>query len=270
LLMRSGLGPGAHLQSLGIAVQHDLPGVGQNLHDHPDAVLVANAPGQHDLFGLTPFGAWRALQGIWQWRRHRQGILTTNFAEAGGFLHSKKGLPAPDLQLHFVIGKLVDHGRKPVLGHGFSLHVCLLRPQSRGQLLLKDTDPGSMPLIDPGFLSHEADLKDLVQGVKLARSILAQEPLVRLGREWSQSAQAQSDEAIALWLKDHVDTIYHPVGTCKMGTDLWAVVNPRLQVHGVAGLRVVDASVMPQVVSGNTTAPTVMIAERAAEWVAQA
>lgn len=265
LLMRSGIGPGAHLQSLGIPVLHDLPGVGHNLHDHPDVVLVAEAPWATDLFGLSPMGVWHVLRAVQQWRRERRGRLTTNYAEAGGFIKSSAHLESPDIQLHFVVAKLVDHGRKVVAGHGFSLHVCLLQPASRGRVQLASPDPDRPPLIDPQFLSHPDDLPRLMAGVRHARRILQQPALASHGKEWAPSRHAQSDEALGQWIRQNADTIYHPVGTCRMGVDDMAVVDDELRVRGVQGLRVVDASVMPRIVSGNTNAPTIMIAERAAD-----
>ena len=267
ILMRSGLGPGAHLQSMGVDVQVDLPGVGQNLHDHPDVVLVAEAPGARELFGLSLGGLWDAWHDIGQWRRYRRGRLTTNFAEAGGFLRSREGLAQPDVQLHFVTAKLVEHGREVVAGHGFSLHVCALQPRSRGRVRLAHVSPAHAPLIDPAFLQDEEDLAVLVQGVQMARRILTQPALADHGREWARSAKARDDNAVREWVREHADTVYHPVGTCRMGPDPMAVVDTRFRVHGVEGLRVVDASVMPRIVSGNTNAPTIMLAERAADTI---
>ena len=165
ILMRSGIGPAAHLQSLGIEVLHNLPGVGENLHDHPDVVLVADAPGQSELFGLSLKGAWKTLQAIFEWRRQRTGQLTTNFAEAGAFYKSSPQAQHPDIQLHFVVAKLVNHGRKVTWGHGYSLHVCLLHPRSRGRVQLADRNPNSPPLIDPQFLADPKDMQRLVAGV---------------------------------------------------------------------------------------------------------
>jgi len=162
ILMRSGIGPAAHLQSLGIEVLHDLPGVGENLHDHPDVVLVADAPGQSDLFGLSLKGAWKTLQAIFEWRRQRTGQLTTNFAEGGAFYKSSPEVPHPDIQLHFVVAKLVNHGRKLTWGHGYSVHACLLQPRSRGRVQLANRDPNSPPLIDPQFLVDPEDMRRLV------------------------------------------------------------------------------------------------------------
>jgi choline dehydrogenase-like flavoprotein len=279
LLMLSGVGPGAHLQALGIPVLHDLPGVGRHLHDHIDVVQVVEGVKSHDhreLFGLSLAGAVRALRGVFEWRRHRTGLLTTNFGEGGAFIGSSPDEPIPDLQLHFVVGKLVDHGRKTVFGHGYSCHVCVLRPKSRGSVTLANADPLAVPLIDPAFLSDDDDTARLVRGFKLMRQILAQPALAQHGgREVAASAAAQTDAQVEAYIRQHADTIYHPVGTCRMGPAAQAasggsVVDAQLRVHGLEGLRVVDASVMPQIVGGNTNAPTVMIAEKAADLIRQA
>ncbi|HTH09906.1 MAG TPA: GMC oxidoreductase, partial [Acidovorax sp.] len=207
-----------------------------------------------------------AMRGIREWRRHRTGMLTTNFAEAGGFIKSHPAEPAPDLQLHFVIGKLVDHGRKTVLGHGYSAHVCLLQPKSRGAVTLASHDPMALPLVDPNFLADPDDLRRMVRGFKRLREILSQPALARFGaKELPASAAARTDAEIEQFIRQYADTIYHPVGTCRMGPGAMDVVDADLRVHGLAGLRVVDASIMPRIVSGNTNAPTVMIAEKAVD-----
>lgn len=271
ILMLSGVGPAEHLRSLGITVVHDAPGVGRNLHDHVDVVQVVNAPDLKDLFGLSPAGLVRAVKGIFEWRRQRSGMLTTNFAEAGGFIKSRPEEALPDLQLHFVIGKLVDHGRKTVFGHGYSCHVCLLRPVSRGSLTLASADPMAAPLIDPNFLGERDDVERLVRGFKVMRRILSQPALAGFGgRESAASAQAQTDAEIEQFIRGHADTIYHPVGTCRMGPGEMDVVDAQLRVKGIEGLRVADASIMPRVISGNTNAPVITIGEKAAEMIAAA
>jgi choline dehydrogenase-like flavoprotein len=268
LLMLSGIGPHGHLLEKGIAPLHDLPGVGQNLHDHVDVVQVVNAPQLKDLFGLSPAGVLRVLKGIAEWRKHRSGMLTTNFAEAGGFIKSQASEPIPDLQLHFVIGKLVDHGRTTTFGHGYSCHICLLRPKSRGSVMLDSKDALAAPLIDPGFLTDRDDMDRLIRGFKLTRSILSQPALAGfLGEELPELAAAKSDFEIEEFIRDHADTIYHPAGSCRMGPGPMDVVDAQLRVHGLEGLRVVDASIMPQLVGGNTNAPVIMIAEKAADMI---
>ena len=268
VLMLSGIGPAEELQRLGIGVVHDLPGVGRHLHDHPDVVQVVDAPGLTDLFGLSLAGAVRVVKGIFEWRRARSGMLTTNFAEAGGFIKSDPREAIPDLQLHFVIAKLVDHGRKTVFGHGYSCHVCLLRPKSRGRVSLVSADPTAAPRIDPAFLAERYDVDRLVRGFKLMRSILSQRALTGFaGRELEASAQAQTDEQIEAFIRSHADTIYHPVGTCRMGSGPLDVVDAQLRVRGMQGLRVVDASIMPSIVGGNTNAPVIMIAEKASDLI---
>ena len=272
LLMLSGIGPVDHLRAHGIAPVLDLPGVGQNLHDHPDVVMVVNAPKLTDLFGVSPKGVVNMLRGLFEWRSRRSGPLTTNFAEAGGFIKSDPDEPIPDLQLHFVVGKLVDHGRKTVLGHGYSCHVCLLRPRSRGTLRLASPDPQVMPLIDPAFLQDPDDVQRMVRGFKVMRQLLQQPALARHGGvESAASRDAQSDAQIEQFIRGHADTIYHPVGTCRMGPDAaaGAVVDARLRVHGVDRLRVVDASAMPSVVGGNTNAPVIMMGEKAVDMIRQ-
>ncbi|MEO8058210.1 MAG: choline dehydrogenase [Burkholderiales bacterium] len=268
LLMLSGIGPGTQLQKLGIRTVHELPGVGANLHDHVDVVQVVDTPQVKDLFGLSLTGAVNAIKGVFEWRRARSGMLTTNFAEAGGFIKSSPSETLPDLQLHFVIGKLIDHGRKLVFGHGYSCHVCLLRPKSRGTLQLASSDPMAAPLIDPNFLGERDDMERLLRGFKLMRGVLQQPALAGYrGRELPASAAAQTDTQIEAFIRGHADTIYHPVGTCRMGSGPMDVVDAQLRVHGVQGLRVVDASIMPSIVGGNTNAPVIAFAEKAADMV---
>ena len=274
ILMLSGVGPSAELQKHGIAVVHDLPGVGENLHDHLDVVQVVNAPHLKDLFGVSLSGVVRAIRGIFEWRKHRTGMLTTNFAEAGGFIKTSSDEPTPDLQLHFVIGKLVDHGRKPTFGHGYSCHICLMRPKSRGRVTLASADPMAAPVIDPNILADPDDTRRLVQGFKHMRTILSQPALAGYrGQELATTANATTDADIETVIRNYADTIYHPVGTCRMGPLAGPQANPlnvvdsELRVHGMTGLRVVDASIMPRIVAGNTNAPVIMTAEKAADMI---
>ena len=272
LLLLSGVGDGAALQGLGIETRVHRPGVGRNLHDHPDVVQVVHVPGSGhgELFGVSIPGLWRAWRGVREWRAQRTGIMTTNFGEAGAFFRSSPSVDRPDLQLHFVVGKLQDHGRKPSTGHGFSCHVCVLRPRSRGSVQLNSPHAHDAPRIDPAFLSDPADVQALVAGFRRMREILGQPALARYGgRELPESAAAQTDAQIEQYVRNHADTIYHPVGSCRMGPahDPHSVVDARLRVHGVQGLRVIDASIFPSIPSGNTNAPTLMVAERAADMI---
>jgi choline dehydrogenase-like flavoprotein len=269
LLMVSGVGPGEHLREFGITTIADLP-VGDNLQDHPD-IIVNRRVDNTDLLGLSPVGAWKLMREIGRWRRERRGVLTSNFAEAGAFVRTLPDQARPDLQLHFVIGMVDNHNRTFHWGHGMSCHSCPLRPKSRGTLRLDSASMRDAPLIDPRFLSHEDDVETLVRGFKLVRRIFAQPVFAPFGggdpaRELYY-ADIRTDDEIRGAIRAHADTIYHPVGTCRMGTDDRAVVDPQLRVRGVEGLRVIDASVMPTLVSGNTNAPVVMIAERASDLI---
>ncbi|HEY9026269.1 MAG TPA: choline dehydrogenase [Burkholderiaceae bacterium] len=268
ILMLSGVGPGAELAKLGLGVVHDLPGVGRNLHDHLDAVQVVNAPTLKETFGVSFGGIARVLKAIPEWRSRRSGMLTTNFAEAGGFIKSQASEALPDLQLHFVIAKLVDHGRKTVFGHGYSGHVCVLRPKSRGSVTLASPDPMAAPLIDPNFLADPDDLARMVRGFRLMRALFQQPALKKLGgREHPRSAGATTDAGIEQFIRSYADTIYHPVGTCRMGNGALDVVGADLRIHGLEGIRVVDASMMPRIIGGNTNAPTIMVAEKASDMI---
>ncbi|MGO4304565.1 GMC family oxidoreductase [Cupriavidus sp. RAF12] len=270
LLMASGIGPAAHLREHGVTVVHDLPGVGGNLQDHLDVILHKRVAAS-ELFGLSLRGAGHLLGEILRYRRDHSGMLTSNFAEAGAFLRSRPDLDEPDLQLHFVVGMADDHMRHLNLGHGYSCHVCGLRPHSRGEVRLASPDMRDAPHIDPRYLSDPQDMEDLLAGVRIVRQIFAQPPLASFGgRElYSEGLQADGtdDDAVRAMIRRRADTIYHPVGTCRMGMDPLAVVDPQLRVRGVEGLRVVDASVMPTLIGGNTNAPSIMIGERAHDLI---
>jgi choline dehydrogenase-like flavoprotein len=266
LLLLSGIGPAQELARHGIAVVHELPGVGHNLQDHLDFTLLYRAQSPH-LFGFTPRGLARLPGEIKRWRRERKGLLTTNFAESGGFLKTDPALSRPDIQLHFVIGLVDDHARKRHFTTGYSLHTCVLRPRSRGTVGLRDADPMSPPRIDPRFLSETDDLETLLRGVKIGRRIMEAAPLRALAPMELYTADVRDDDGLREAIRRRADTIYHPVGTCRMGAadDRLAVVDASLKVRGLEGLYVVDASVMPTLIGGNTNAPVIMIAEKAVD-----
>jgi choline dehydrogenase-like flavoprotein len=262
LLLLSGVGPREELARHGIPRLHELPGVGANLVDHVDLALVYGSS-DRTLMGITVGTALRAVPGYFQWRCRGKGLLTTNFAEAGAFLRTRDGLERPDVQLHFVNSLVDDHARRLHYGYGISCHVAVLRPQSRGSVGLRSADPHAPPRIDPNFLSAEADVATLLAGVKKAREIMEGAPLAP-HRGAELFAEGQSDDALVSRMRRRADTIYHPVGTCRMGHDAMSVVDPALRVRGLERFSVVDASVMPTIVGGNTNAPTIMIAEKAA------
>jgi choline dehydrogenase-like flavoprotein len=266
LLMLSGIGNAAELKAQNVDLVLHLPGVGQNLQDHIDYVFVYRATNA-DLFGLSAKGLFRLAREIGRYRRERRGMVTSNFAECGGFLRSRPDLEAPDLQLHFVVGMVDDHSRKKRLGHGFSCHVCLLRPQSRGTVALASPDPAAPPRIDPQFYAHPDDLETMVQGFKITRRLMDAPALAQHRSADLYTADVQTDDDIRAALRRRSDTVYHPVGTCRMGVDSAAVVDPQLRVVGVAGLRIADASIMPTLVGGNTNAPSIMIGEKAADMI---
>jgi choline dehydrogenase-like flavoprotein len=267
LLMLSGVGDGAVLGKHGIATVHHLPGVGQNLQDHPDFVFgyMSDNP---NFNGISLKALPRLLQAIRQYRRERTGPMTSNFAECGGFLKTRPDLDIPDIQLHFGMAMADDHGRKRHRGTGFSCHVCLLRPKSRGSVSLGSADPFAAPVIDPNFFGEPDDLETMVAGFKTTRRLLATPALRALQKKEMFTAGVHSDDDIRNLLRDRVDTVYHPVGSARMGVnDPMAVVDPKLKVYGVEGLRVVDASIMPTLIGGNTNAPTIMIGEKAADMI---
>ncbi|HRK24468.1 MAG TPA: GMC family oxidoreductase N-terminal domain-containing protein [Beijerinckiaceae bacterium] len=268
VLMLSGVGDAPALQKMGIAPVLNLPAVGKNLQDHPDFIFGYEAKSL-DLVGLSMKGFARFFNEIRRYRRERQGMLASNFAEAGGFLKTRSDLPAPDIQVHFVVAMVDDHARRLRWGHGFSAHLCLLRPKSRGSVALAAPDPFTAPLIDPNFLDHPDDVEDMVAGFKQTRRIMDAPALASLRGRDLFTANIRTDEEIRSVLRERVDTVYHPAGTCRMGTGTDAVVTPDLKVVGMEGLRVADVSIMPTLISGNTNAPAVMIGEKAADLIAR-
>ncbi|PXW22346.1 GMC family oxidoreductase [Paraburkholderia caballeronis] len=269
LLMCSGIGPAAQLHALGVAVLREAPDVGRHLADHIDFTFNRKVRSSEPI-GYSLRGFAKAAPALARYLRDGRGMLTSNVAEAGGFVKSRADLDRADLQLHFCCALVDDHSRRLHWGHGYSLHVCVLRPASRGTVTLASADARTAPLIDPRFLSDPRDLDLLAEGARIARRILDAPPLARFGGRELYTHPAQTDAELRDTIVRRADTIYHPMGTCRMGADDAAVVDPQLRVRGVAGLRIADASVMPLPVGGNTNAPTVMIGERAADLVANA
>lgn len=266
LLMLSGVGPEEELTRHGIPVLLNLPGVGQNLQDHPDFVFVYKTFSL-DAMGVSLRGSAKLLKEVARFRQERRGMLTSNFAEGGAFLKTREDLDKPDVQLHFVVAPVEDHARTLLLGHGFSCHVCLLRPRSRGEVTLASKDPQAPPVIDPAFFQDPQDLEDMVAAFKLTRRLMQAPVIASWITQDLHTAEINDDEQIRSLLRRRTDSVYHPVGTCRMGVDTLAVVDPELRVHGLQGLRIVDASVMPTLIGGNTNAPTIMIAEKAVDLI---
>ena len=266
LLLLSGIGPADELRAHGIEVRHDLPGVGRNLQDHLD-VHVIHACTQPVTLDRVARG-FGALRTALRYALFKDGPGVSNVAEAGAFLRSTPQATTPDVQMHFIPAYVLDHGRRRMPGHGMTLHVCYLRPVSRGTIRLASARATEAPRIDPGYLSDPSDLAPLVVGIRRAREIYAQAPFgAYLGAEVFPGAEQRSDGELEAFVRAAAETEYHPVGTCKMGIDAAAVVDPQLRVRGLEGLRVVDASIMPTLVSGNTNAPTIMIGEKAADLI---
>jgi choline dehydrogenase-like flavoprotein len=266
LLMLSGIGNAPDLKNVGIGAVHHSPGVGQNLQDHIDFAFSYRSNSLDNL-GMSFAGLRRLWKEIGRYRREGRGMITSNVAECGGFLKTDPNLAVPDIQLHFSMAMADNHGRARHLGHGFGCHVCLLRPRSRGAVTLNGADPAVPPRIDPKFYDHPDDIEVMVKAFKLTRRIMDLEPLAKWRTEEMFSANVRSDDDIRTILRDRSDTVYHPVGTARMGTDAAAVVDPQLRVAGVEGLRVVDASIMPTLIGGNTNAPSIMIGEKASDMI---
>jgi len=272
LLMASGIGPGAHLQAAGVPVVCDLSGVGENLQDHIDVTIKKEVP-TTELFGYTWRNILHMIPELLRYRRERTGMFSSNIAEAGGFTRSRPGLDKPDIQFAFIVALLTARGEN--IGKkgppGYSCHATNLRPASRGVVRLGSADVREAPIIDPRYLSVESDMDTLVAGLRIIRKIFAQPALAEAGgRELNTErfGPGEGDERMLReYIREHADTLFHPVGTCKMGVDDKAVVDPTLRVRGVGGLRVADASIMPTLIGGNTNAPTIMIGEKAADLI---
>ncbi|MFT0695042.1 GMC family oxidoreductase [Acinetobacter bereziniae] len=269
ILMLSGIGDQHELMEHGIEVKKHLPGVGKNFHDHPDFIFGYKVREIQGTFGLSIPGSIDLIKQIGRYRKERRGLLTTNFAECGGFIKSSAEQKVPNLQLHFVIALVDNHARTLHTGHGISCHVCLLNPKSRGTIKISGPSIDDPILIDPNFYGEESDLEEMVKGFKLTQTLMQSEAFKSMIKEDLFTANVHTDEEIRQVLRDRSDTVYHPVGSCKMGVDEMAVVDPRLRVYGIQNLRVVDASIMPKVVNGNTNAPAIMIAEKAVDMINQ-
>jgi choline dehydrogenase-like flavoprotein len=270
LLLASGIGPAEHLRTMGIEVLQDLPGVGENLQDHLDIVLNTQLDST-DLFGATLRGGLRLIKEIRRYRRERTGMLTSNFVEAGAFVKSRPELDRPDLNLVFTVALIGNRnmGSRRKLGHGYSGHVCVLRPESRGVVRLRSPDMRQAPLIDTRLMSAPSDMETLIAGIHIMREVFRQPALKGLGGREMKSESFVSEASLREFVRGHADCLYHPVGTCKMGHagDGLAVVDPELRVRGVERLRVVDCSIMPKLIGGNTNAPAMMIGEKAADMI---
>ena len=275
ILLLSGIGPPEELERHGIKVVHDLPGVGRNLQDHVDCVLSWECREPITLY--RDLRADRLAASVVRGMVFGEGIATTFPYEAGAFLKTRPGLVAPDIQLHFMpaLEKTANlhfpnpFKRDPVeANHGLTVRVGPIVPESRGTVTLRSADPAAPPRIQPNYLEREADLRTMVAGVRMVRDLMGQPALDRYrGRELAPGEERQADQELEAWLRASAMTTFHPVGTCKMGIDPMAVVDARLKVHGLAGLRVADASIMPIITSGNTNAPAIMIGEKAAEFL---
>ncbi len=262
LLMLSGVGPAAHLAEVGIECRHDLPGVGENLHDHPIVGPITECTQKVTL---------DSAETVWNLAQYmilNRGPLTSNVAEACAFVKSDPSLDRPDLQFHFAPCFFYRHGLTGEKKVAYSFGPCLVQSESRGTLRLRSKDPLDKPLVDPNYLSAERDVRALLVGVKLAREIASQPAFAPFrGKEFLPGEAVQTGDQLVNYIREYCETLYHPVGTCKMGVGPDAVVDPELRVHGLEGLRVADASVMPKIVGGNTNAAAILIGERAADFI---
>ncbi len=266
ILLLSGIGPAEELRRLGIPVVHDLPGVGKNLHDHLNVQVITRCsrPITYDHWDRPIRLVTFALQFL----LFNTGVATSNICEGGAFLRSNPRASSPDIQLHFLPLIWLDYGRVRVEGHGMTLEAAFLRPESRGSVTLASADPEAPPLIDPRYCAHVSDLKVLVEAIRRCRDIM-QAPAFRpfVAAELYPGPDTRSDPELADYVRQSGTTTYHPVGTCRMGTDDLAVVDPQLRVRGLEALRVVDSSIMPRIVSGSTQAPSMMIGEMGAAMI---
>jgi choline dehydrogenase len=269
LLMLSGIGPADHLRDVGASVVVDSPGVGANLSDHPVVPAIWRTPKVPALWEKA------GPKNLFRWQLRHSGPFTSNVAESGGFSRTRPSLSAPDLQWHALPTPFLNQGLADPQTRAFTLLITLVDVGSRGRIWLRSTDPRHKPAIDPAYLSDSTDIAPLVEGVRMAREFAVASPLAKVcTEELAPGPGVHTDAEVREWIRRDLGTLYHPVGTCAMGGDsrlaaakITSVVDPELRVRGVEGLRVVDASVMPAVPRGNTNAPTVAIAERAADLI---
>jgi choline dehydrogenase-like flavoprotein len=267
ILQRSGIGASEDIKRHGIELIHELPGVGKNLQDHIDFNFCFKTNDKNTL-GFSPGGFLKILGEMAKWLTHGNSMISSTLSEAGGFLKTDQSLDRPDIQHHFVIGLIDDHLRKLHYGYGYSCHVCLLRPYSRGTVSLASAKHDDAPLINPNFLNDSRDLETLIKGAKMTQNILNTPPLKKYQKREIYGVHSNlTDKEWEQHIRNRADTIYHPVGTCKMGKDPLAVVNSSLKIRGLKNIRVADASIMPTITSGNTNAPTIMIGEKCATMI---
>ena len=268
ILKLSGIGAGDELRGHGITTVHDLPGVGENLQDHLDVCMSWECPEPITIYSMRK--GFKTLTIGLEYLFQRKGLGTQNMLESGAFLRSRPDLDRPDLQVHTVLAMMQDHGKVQIKKDGFTFHVCQLRPESRGKVGLKSADPLADPAIFANYLSAEEDRRAMREGVRMMREVAAQAALKPyIKEEYAPGPGVQSDADIDAWIRRSAETIYHPVGTCRMGAagDPMAVVDADCRVQGLSRLRVIDASVMPTLVGGNTNAPTIMIAEKISDAI---
>ena len=267
ILQRSGIGALEDIKPHGIKLIHELSGVGKNLQDHIDFNFCFKTNDKNTL-GFSPGGFLKILGEMAKWLTHGNSMISSTLSEAGGFLKTDQSLDRPDIQHHFVIGLIDDHLRKLHYGYGYSCHVCLLRPYSRGTVSLASAKYNDAPLINPNFLNDNRDVDTLIKGAKMTQNILNTPPLKKYQKREIYGVHSNlTDKEWEQHIRNRADTIYHPVGTCKMGKDPLAVVDSSLLIRGLNNIRVADASIMPTITSGNTNAPTIMIGEKCATMI---
>jgi len=270
ILQLSGIGKGDYIKKWGLDVIADLPGVGENLQDHLDVLAHYECTQPVTEAKYTAGGlAFVRMAGILaQWLLTKKGAGNDIGLSGVSFLKTDDTLDLPDIQMHFIGSLLKDHGKTRPDSHAFSNHVCMLRPESRGYIALKSLDPNVQPIIQPNYFATQKDRDTLIKGVKISREIMNQPAFDEFrGKEINPGDHIQTDQEIEEFIRNNGETIYHPVGTCKMGNDEFSVVDDKLRVRGVENLRVVDASVMPTLIGGNTNAPTIMIAEKISDHI---